>query len=190
MTIPEYHVINLKESPETEMDHQVLIYIGVPRKATQNDQPFYRKGVAPKNYVYARFDRVILESRGLNPIKDHKARRNQMSKLGLSRTDSLSKLIPEGSFDGFEEIIAYNLPEGGLTFIADCHDRGIENTKKVLNLIGALYPEDRFMKRYHHIQKKITVKTNRYQYPNIRPEEIHGDIYHRENVLGLMVIPV
>lgn len=190
MIVPEYTVINLKESPETEMDHQVLLYIGVPRRSTINNYPFYRKGVAPKNYVYARFDKVILESNGIEPIKDHKARRNQMNKLGLTRKDNLDTLIPRNSLDGLYGITAYNLPEGGLTFIAYCCDRGIEDTKKVLNLIGTLYPEERFTKRYHHIQKKLTIKTNRDQYPHIRAEEIHGDIFHRENVFGLTVIPV
>jgi hypothetical protein len=189
MVVPEYTVINLKESPETEMDNQVRIYIGITRDATYNSQPFYRKGISPKNYVYARFDKVILQSRGIEPIKDHKERRTQMSSLGLGRKDNLSKLIPEGSLDGLEEIDAYNLPEGGQSFITHCCDRGIENTKKVLNLIGTLYPEERFMKRYHHIQKKVTVKNNRYQF-NIRPDRIRGDIYHEENVISLTIIPL
>jgi hypothetical protein len=189
MTVPEYIVINLKESLETEMDHQVLIYIGVPRNATQNYQPFYRKGVAPKNYVYARFERVILEIHGIKPATVLKERRKQMSQLDLTRKVNLSRLIPEGSLDGLEEINAYNLPEGGLTFITHCCDRGIENTKKVLNLIGTLYPEEHFMKRYHHIQKKATEKNNRYQF-NIRSDRIKGDIYHQKNVFSLTVIPV
>ena len=189
MTVPEYTIIDLKESPETEMDHQVRIYIGITRDATHSPYPFYRKGVIPKNYRNSRFERVILEIHGIEPATVLKERRNQLSKLDLTRKNTLSRLIPEGSLDGLEEIEAYNLPEGGLTFITHCCDRGIENTKKVLNLIGTLYPEEQFMKRYYHIQKKATEKNNRYQF-NIRPDRIRGDIHYHENVFSLTVIPV
>ena len=187
MAVPEYTVINLKESPETVMDCQVRTYIGVTRDSTVNLEPFNRKGIAPKGYLNVRFERVILECRGIEPNTIHKERRAQLIRLGVGRRDCISKLIPEGSLDGLEEICAYSLPEDGLTFIVDCHDRAIENTKKVLNLIGTLYPKDRFTKRYHHIQKKLTVKNNRYHWP--QPKKLYGDIFHRENVLGLTVIP-
>ena len=175
MAAPVYQEINLKESPETEMDHQVLIYIGVARNAGQNHQPFYRRGVGPRGYDDLGFERAILQSRGIEPDTVHKERRAQLSRLGVGRTDSLSRLIPANSRDGLKEIITYNVPTGGLIFVTDCYDGGTENTMYVLNLLGALYPDGHFTKRYHHIQKKVTEKGR--------------DLFHRDHVFSLTVIP-
>jgi len=175
MAAPVYLAIDLRASTDAEMDRQVLIHIGVPNNAGQNHQPFYRRGVAPRGYDDLRFERVILQSRGIEPDTLHKERRAQLSRLRVGRTDSLKTLIPEGSRDGLEEIITYNVPTGGLIFVTDCYDRGTENTMYVLNLLSTLYPDGHFTKRYHHIQKKVTGKGR--------------DLFHRDHVFSLTVIP-